>query len=57
VGKEEMICGKGGNDMLFLRNQRTPAATRKSNHNNNKQTTKQENQIKTTQTKNKTIKT
>jgi len=52
-----MICGKGGNDMLFLQNQRTPAATRKSNHNNNKQTTKQENQIKTTQTKNKTIKT
>jgi len=43
--------------MLFLQNQRTPAATRKSNHNNNNQTTKQENQIKTTQTKNKTIKT
>jgi len=46
-----------GNDVLFLQNNRTPAATRKPNHKNYKQTTKQENQIKNTQTKNKTIKT
>jgi len=42
-----------GNDVLFLQNKRTPAATRKPNHKNNKQTTKQENQIINTQTKTK----
>jgi len=53
----EAICGNTGKDVLFLQNKTTPAATRKPNHKNNKQTTKQENHIINTQTKNKTMKT
>ena len=46
----EVICGNTGKGVLFLQNKRKPAATRKPKHKNT-QTTKQENQIINTQTK------
>jgi len=46
----EVICGNTGKDVLFLQNKRKLAATRKPKHKNT-QTTKQENQIINTQTK------
>jgi len=46
----EVIRGDAGKDVLFLQNKRKPAATRKPKHKNT-QTTKQDNQIINTQTK------